>query len=538
MERRTSYEYLDKAPTRERAQSLLASSRFSKMSVGIQTIIPPRNYIPPSIAASHQLSLLDYPKFLYMPHTITFLVLSLVLVIYCAFKYNDAEIPFIYCLQRSVIAMAGIFLLYAAIYFPDTVLNRPHPVFWRLIQGACCLYLLFVIFILFLDLDTARQVMKYIDPRLGSPLPEKSYADDCRLYTPENPHSKFANLMDAMDMYIVSHWFGWWFKTLIFRDAYICIYLSITFEGLELTFKHWIPNFAECWWDSLILDILLCNLVGIILGHLTCKYLELGNFKWFGKHKKSYYTNELAKLFSLLHPNEWSNYNWHMFDSLTNFLGVLWIIIVNDVTDLNNFFLKYVLWVPANHWTLLIRILILGFLGLVAVKEYYMFLTNKEYRRFSSSIWLMNFIFLAELAIWLKFGSQIFTEPFPTHVIVAWLITGIVFIITVVVLFVRDMHKKPKKEVQPFDPYNPPVDIEYVKQAAYLPIMYYWLQCIAIALTNNNILVKAVHRGKDGAAFYKVQVLFLCRAKRERLERGRASPKECWQTVRRISTKN
>ena len=463
MERRTSYEYLDNVPKKERAQSLLASSRFSKISVGIQTIVAPRNYISPAIAASHQLSLLDYPKLLYMPHTVFFLVLSLALVIYYAFRYNEPDAPFISCFRHSIIPAAGMFILYAAIYFPDSSMNRPHPVFWRVIQGASCLYLLFVMFILFLDLDTARQVLKYIDSRLGVPLPEKSYAVDCRLYTPEDPHSKFANVMGALDMYIVSHWFGWWFKTLIFRDAYICMYMSVSFEALELTFKHWLPNFAECWWDSLILDIMLCNMIGIILGHLTCKYLEMGHFMWFGIHKKSYYTNELSKIFSLLQPNEWSNYNWHMFDSLSNFLGVIWIIVTNDVMDINNFFLKYTLWIPSIHWTLLARVLLLGFLGIMSVKEYYIFLNNKHYRRFSSSVWLMNAILIAETATWLKFSPKVFSEPFPFHVIVSWIIAGIVFVVTVVVLLIKDLRKPVKKELQSFNPYNPQVDIEYVK---------------------------------------------------------------------------
>jgi len=465
MERRISYEYLDKPPKRERAQSLLLTSKnemtYSKVNVGIQAIIPPSKYIMPSISASHKLSLLEYPTFLYMPHTITFLIIALTLIGIFAFKYNDHDEPFVYTLRRCVIPACFVFLLYAAIYFPDCSNNRPHPVFWRIVQGASCLYLVFVIFILFLDLNTARQVLKYIDSRLGVPLPEKSYAADCRLYTPENPRSSFANLLDALDMYIVAHWFGWWFKALIFRDVYICMFLSASFEGLELTFKHWLPNFAECWWDSLILDVILCNQVGIILGHFTCKYLEMSYMNWFGDPKKSH-KSEWSKIFSLLSPNEWSNYNWHMFDSLPRFLGVLWMVIVNNVLDLNNFFIKFVLWIPSNHWTLLIRIYLLGSLGLVGVREYYLFLVNKEYRRFSSSVWLMNFIFLSELAIYVKFGPQVFTEKFPQTVKVCWSIVGLIFVGIITWLIIKDI-QKPKKVTKSFDPYNPPVDIEYIK---------------------------------------------------------------------------
>lgn len=34
---------------------------------------------------------------------------------------------------------------------------------------------------------------------------------------------------------------------------------------LQLTFRHMLPNFNECWWDSIVLDILICNWFGIIL---------------------------------------------------------------------------------------------------------------------------------------------------------------------------------------------------------------------------------------------------------------------------------
>lgn len=40
-------------------------------------------------------------------------------------------------------------------------------------------------FLLFQDLDSARSMMKYLDPNLGRPLPEKSYAENCEL-TVEN----------------------------------------------------------------------------------------------------------------------------------------------------------------------------------------------------------------------------------------------------------------------------------------------------------------------------------------------------------------
>jgi phosphatidylserine synthase 2 len=38
------------------------------------------------------------------------------------------------------------------------------------------------------------------------------------------------------------------------------------YDLLQLTFRHMLPNFNECWWDSIILDILICNWFGRTIG--------------------------------------------------------------------------------------------------------------------------------------------------------------------------------------------------------------------------------------------------------------------------------
>jgi len=65
------------------------------------------------------------------------------------------------------------------IQFRDGPFIRPHPSFWRIVLGINLLYELALVFLLFQDIDSARELLKYIDPSLGRPLPEKSYAEDC-----------------------------------------------------------------------------------------------------------------------------------------------------------------------------------------------------------------------------------------------------------------------------------------------------------------------------------------------------------------------
>ncbi len=61
--------------------------------------------------------------------------------------------------------------------------------------------------------------------------------------------------------------------------CFICL-SSQSFFLIQLFFMHLLPNFAECWWDQVILDILLCNGGGIWLGMTVCHFLEMRTYHW------------------------------------------------------------------------------------------------------------------------------------------------------------------------------------------------------------------------------------------------------------------
>ena len=152
--------------------------------------------------------------------------------------------------RGAAVGMFFFYLAFASIYFPNTLMVRPHPIFWRLVLAIFFAYSMGMTYLLLLPKDEARQALTYVDAGLGKPLEEVLYAEDCRIYTPENPESKFANIYFAVfDIHFLAHLGGWFGKMLIMRDWYVCWICSIVFEFLELTFKTWLPNFAECWWD-------------------------------------------------------------------------------------------------------------------------------------------------------------------------------------------------------------------------------------------------------------------------------------------------
>ena len=140
---------------------------------------------------------------------------------------------------------------------------------------------MFITYLLLLSPDKARQTLRIFDDNLGVQLPERSYGDDCRVFTPEHPTNSMNNIYEAVfDCHFIAHFLGWWGKIMIMRDWYVAWTCSIGFEICEITFRHWLPNFYECWWDHLFLDLFGCNLIGIILGHWTLNYFAAKKMSW------------------------------------------------------------------------------------------------------------------------------------------------------------------------------------------------------------------------------------------------------------------
>ena len=281
------------------------------------------------------------------------------------------------------------------------------------------LYALFIVYLLFQPIGEARRMMKFFDKNLGEVLPEKSYADDCRIYTPENQESKFFNIIDAaIDVHFVAHFLGWWFKMMIIRDVSMCWFCSLGFEILEVTFRHWLPNFWECWWDHLLLDLFGCNAIGIVLGALTCNYLYVKRFNWFytKTNRQDPCESKIRLAFEKLRPNVWTQHNWQFFSSPKRYIGVLYYCFFVLGVDCNNFFLKFLLWVPPEHWILKARLAIWAFSAICSTKEYYEYLTNPYCYRIGPFVWLCTFTLFLEFSFIAKFGAPIFTEAFPWYV--------------------------------------------------------------------------------------------------------------------------
>lgn len=83
-----------------------------------------------------------------------------------------------------------------------------------------------------------------------------------------------------MDSHVAAHFLGYLFKMIIIRDLPMIWMVSAGFEIMELTFRHWLPNFYECWWDHMLLDLFGMNLLGLCLGVLWIKAFNMKKFPW------------------------------------------------------------------------------------------------------------------------------------------------------------------------------------------------------------------------------------------------------------------
>ena len=172
-----------------------------------------------------------------------------------------------------------------------------------------------------------------------------------------------------------------WGKMIIIRDVRFVMFLSCFFEFLELTFRFWLPNFHECWWDSLILDVLGCNLLGIIVGYYTLNLLNMKTYKWGFKGEAKRGNTKSAGWLQVVCIDHVPFFHWNMFDSAWRFLCVLWYVVFVNAVDMSNFFNKAVLNIPSDHFLAKNRVYFWGWNAVIATREYYEYLEDPENKR-------------------------------------------------------------------------------------------------------------------------------------------------------------
>lgn len=387
----------------------------------------------------------------YRPRTITLLFIGACLLVWVSGALNpdsNVSTDSVTTAKRGVWAMILVFLAYCLLQAPSTILIRPHPAVWRLVHGLAVVYLVALTFLLFQNRDDARQFMKFLHPDLGVELPERSYGSDCRIYTPENPKCRFINVYEtSFDEFVLAHIFGWWAKAIMIRNQSLLWFLSIGFEVMELTFRHMLPNFNECWWDSIILDILICNWFGIWAGMCTVRYFDAKTYEWVGLSRQPNIIAKVKRSLGQFTPAQWDKDEWHPLQGPWRFIQVLTLCVVILTVELNTFFLKFCLWIPPQNPVVIHRLILWWLIAIPAIREYNSYLQDRmPMKKIGAFCWLSLAICIVEVLICIKFCHGLFSNPIPpTWLIILWTCVGIMLVLFL--LFWtwqnhRAMHKK------------------------------------------------------------------------------------------------
>ncbi|RAL40221.1 unnamed protein product [Cuscuta campestris] len=366
----------------------------------------------------------------YKPHTITLLFIGACFLIWASgaldpesTSISDRSVS----VKRGVWAMVAVYLAYSLLQAPSTVLTRPHPAIWRLVHGMAVIYLVLLTFFLFQKRDDARQFLKYLHPDLGFELPERSYGVDCRIYIPESRTNKFKNVYDTLfDEFVVAHILGWWGKAIMIRNQPLLWVLSIGFELMELTFRHMLPNFNECWWDSIVLDIFICNWFGIWAGMRTVRYFDGKTYQWVGISQQPNIIGKVKRTLGQFTPACWDKDEWHPLLGPWRFLQVLSLCVGFLTVELNTFFLKFCLWIPPRNPLIIYRLILWWLIAIPTIREYNSYLQDrKPVKKVGSFCWLSLAICIVELLMCIKFGHGLFPEPMPKWLVVFWTSVGV-----------------------------------------------------------------------------------------------------------------
>ena len=295
--------------------------------------------------------------------------------------------------------LAGGFLCFFIVlfgflyFFKSSIYRLPDPRFWLLVKSVSFAYLLFSLTLVSFTREEVMRGTSLLDSRLGVPLPEKNYAEACEIYLPLHPSGNpFFNVADRIDIFVIAHFFGWLVKAWVLRNWSILWITSLAFEFCEVSFNHLLPNFYECWWDHLLLDVFGCNLLGMWCGLKLVDYLKLKRYEFFNG------------------------------DYRHTLVGVALIFLVTLI-DLNLFFIKHLVHIPTSHWLMGLRTLIFTLMAAAGCAEMVDW-ANRGKSDCMQVVFGCGILSLELVAIF-KWSAGHFKESMPVWIQIIWTVLAV-----------------------------------------------------------------------------------------------------------------
>lgn len=299
----------------------------------------------------------------------------------------------------------------------DGLLVCPHPGFWRLVHGLNFTYFLILVVLLTLHRYDGRILLRMLIPGF-SPTEKNVFSGTLVLDCSMGMNTLMRQLKS---LWFTSHVIGWFLKMCIFRSWMFNLTFSIFFEFCELSLQWLVPEFQECWWDSIFIDAIVSNLFGMIFGCAVMRWCGKPHFDWLG----AYPTNQNVLLKFI--PFSSREYELSFFRTPRHLLMTGILLFFSLLAEVNVFLLMNVLDIPAAHWLNPFRLVLLGLLSFAAVAEFYAHLHFKSDRK-GGSVFLFVMILILEVLLSIKYGVDRFFAASPDmDVVVPWVLAGLLF---------------------------------------------------------------------------------------------------------------
>merc|ERR1719222_1782217 len=125
----------------------------------------------------------------------------------------------------------------------------------------------------------------------------------------------------------------------------------------------------------------------MIANHLS--KLERG-YHWRGLYEIPTYSGKIKRFFGQFSPHGWIEFQWNPLSSFERWFAIICLVTGFLITELNTFYLKFVMWVPPNHLLNPIRLLFILLWGAVALRETFELLDNPECDKLGRQSWVLG----------------------------------------------------------------------------------------------------------------------------------------------------
>ena len=302
-------------------------------------------------------------------------------------------------------------------------ISRPHPIHWRIVLGCSIIHLFIVQFLMHQRHTAVQSVILWFDPSMTN-----YTLDTASEYSkPKECWDVTINRILDQGMWAFSHYLGFVITAIVMRHYGVCWCISIIWELTELAFGHHIPGLYECWWDSIFIDILLCNGLGIFTGMQICRWMELCEHSWELAATNVDCDNSkiIGTLIGVDAPNSsnlvvrWSH---SVCCGLMRHFPIFILVISYQIAQLNTFlFISHNFPMPAKHPISVLHLLLLYLESAPTVHQYYNYVTDRRCEHLGKQVWIFVSIMVSETVFNIKFAWDMLSE-IQISILVLWLL--------------------------------------------------------------------------------------------------------------------